>query len=581
MAVGTDRRIVVVTVVGGLLLTLVATVLVRGAEVRDDRARLESAASTVATTIERELLRVVDLGVAVDTVLQETGGIEPDAYAASLDALGVPEQYPALLGIAFIEVLERDEVAARVTARQALGPFDPQPDAGESMVRLLTFIHPIETNEEALGIDLNRLEDSFAAHDLALTTGAPRLSAATRIVQLADDEPGAVLHIPTTVPGTDRPATIGMVIAGQAFLDALAPFAGDVRVRLDDPDSELFTTLAETNSSSHTTGMSSVRDLELAGRIWEVQVLAPATFALPFPQRGSTYLGIGGVIAAILLGLLVHGAATRERYAIDLAAERTRELARVNEELEAANRSKDEFLASVSHELRTPLTVITGFAELLRRAEPEQRTELLLEPIDRNVRRLSLLVEDLLTLASIDAGAASCLPEPVVLDEFLPGVATELVGLAAADVSVEVAPGLAAEVDPRHLERMLVNLLDNASRHGAPPIEITAIHAADDPDQVVIRVRDHGPGVAQPALDDLYVRFARGRDARRSSGTGLGLAIVRELVDLNGGTLRHEPAEPGACFEVRLPSAASDRGSGPSRSRLGEELVVSDESLLE
>ncbi|MCA1782257.1 MAG: CHASE domain-containing protein, partial [Intrasporangiaceae bacterium] len=518
----TDRRSIAVTVVGVLLLTLVATVLVRDAELRDDRSRLEGAATTVATTIERELLRVIDLGVAVEAVLAQAGSLEADTYAALLDALGVPEQYPALLGISFVEVLERDGVPGRVAERQLQGPFDPRADAGESMVRLITFAHPIETNEEALGVDLNLLEDSFAAHDLALQTGEPRLSVATRIVQLADDEPGAVLHVPTTVPGTDRPATIGMVIAGQAFLDELAPFAGGVRVRLDDPGSALFTTVAETNSSGHTTGVSSIRDLEVAGRVWEVQVLAPTGFSLPFLQRGSTYLGMGGMVAAVLLGLLVHGAASREHYAMDLVRQRTTELARVNEELAAANQAKDEFLASVSHELRTPLAVIAGFAELLERAEPEERTDMLIVPIDRNVRRLSRLVEDLLTLASIDAGAAACHPEPVALDDVLPRLPAELVGLIGEEVSVEVEPGLTVEVDPLHLERMLINLLDNAARHGAPPIVVTASSASDGTGLAVIRVRDHGPGVASPALDELFARFARGRDERRHSGTGLG-----------------------------------------------------------
>lgn len=553
---GAHRRGLWVTLIGSLLLTLVATVTVRGAEVRDDRARFDSVTTTVGVMIERELLRLLDLGVAAEAALATTGGVDPVGYARILDRLGVPERYPALLGVSLIEVVDRDDLEQRVLERQAQGPFEVVSDAGEESIRLLTYVHPVVANEPALGIDLNLLMTSLEAHEAAIAAGEPRLSHATQLVQLAEDEPGAVLHVPTTVPGTDRPATLGMVIAGQRFLDELAPFPADVGVVVEDRDSEVFPTVGVVGDPGPG-GLTASRTMEVAGETWELRVLAPASFALPLLQRGSTYLGIGGVLASILLGLLVHGASTRERYAVELAAARTEELARVNDQLAAASQAKDEFLASVSHELRTPLTVIAGFADLLHKADPEQRTDRLIVPIDRNVRRLSALVEDLLTLASIDAGAAAYLPDTVDLAGVLTSAPTMLAGLPPEDVEVDVEPGLAAEVDPRHLERMLINLLSNAGRHGRPPIELTAEVLPTDVSRVRIVVRDHGPGVAPPALDELFSRFARGRDERRSSGTGLGLAIVRELVELNHGTLHHESASPGARFVITLPRAAS------------------------
>lgn len=545
----TGSRVVVATMLAALLLTTMATVLVRSAERRDDRARLEKAATGAATAIERELIRVIDLGAGADAGLSQAGEVNADTFAIVLRVLGVPERFPALVGGALIEVVPRSELDQRIEARQTEGSFALRADGGGTEVSVITYVYPLSTNEPALGIDLATLEESYAAHREALASGEPRLSAATQIVQLAPDAPGAVLHTP--LEGLDGPATLGYIIDAQTFLDELGPFVGDVAIVVRDPQSERFPILATAGEPDLAPGPRTVREVVLAGHTWEVEVIAPGGFIVPWPQRGSSYLAVGGGLATILLGLLAWSSAGRERYATELAVQRTEELAQANEQLATAARQKDRFLASVSHELRTPLTVIAGFVELIERAPPERQADLV-GPIARNVQRLSALVEDLLTLASLDAGALQARPEPVDLAELLADLPEQLVGLDAGEVAVDLLPGSQVYADRRHLERILVNLLSNAARHGQPPVMVRVRPAGDD--DIEVEVRDHGVGLAASAEAELFNRFARGREERRSTGTGLGLAIVRELAAVNGGSVSYEPAAPGARFVVRLPA---------------------------
>ncbi len=548
-------RGVVATVALVLVLVAVATTLVRQAELRDQESRLESAAVGVEATLEQEFTRVFDLGYAAQAAFDQVEELDPERYAQLMEEFGIPGRYPTMISASILEVVDRDDLDERVATRQVQGPFELQEDAGEPTLRLFTYAHPPEVAEDVLGFDLTARPDSLLAHQGALDSGAPRLSSVTQIIQLDEGAPGASIHIPVQLPDSERPATLGVVLAGQRFLDELAPLARGVSVRVLDPESVLFPVFAETGEPPPASAPRVTRQLDVAGRSWNIEVAGGPGFAVPWAQRGSTYLGSAGVVVAVLLGLLAWTAAGREGYARELAARRTRELVRANEELAAAGRYKDEFLASVSHELRTPLTVISGFADTMERVPPSARTLDLVMPIQRNVRRLSRLVEDLLTLASLDAGGLEAHPEPIDLGPLLATAASELAGLDPGDVHVEVAAGTVVWMDPRHLERAITNLLTNAGQHGEPPIHLTARRLDDG--RVEVAVRDHGLGVAEGARGDLFARFARGREEIRSSGTGLGLAIVRELVEIGGGELTYEDAAPGARFVLRLPTPRS------------------------
>lgn len=221
-----------------------------------------------------------------------------------------------------------------------------------------------------------------------------------------------------------------------------------------------------------------------------------------------------------------------------------------------------QFVADASHELRTPLASIRGYAELTRRGREQvgPDTRHALGRIESEAGRMTLLVEDLLLLARLDAG------RPL---EFGP---TDLVPLVVDTVSDARAAGLdhtwrldlpeepaLVSADPARLQQVLVNLLGNARSHTPPGTTVTARVRRDGP-WLCVDVADNGPGIPAELLPRVFERFARGDSARsRATGsTGLGLAIVQAVTTAHGGGVTVDSAPGRTAFTVYLP-AVHDR----------------------
>lgn len=228
------------------------------------------------------------------------------------------------------------------------------------------------------------------------------------------------------------------------------------------------------------------------------------------------------------------------------------ELREVNRELLAADEMKTHFVATASHELRTPLTSVLGFAKTLlghwdSLSDDQRREQIRL--MEEQAARLARLVDELLTMSRIDAGAVDVRAETVDLDVAIRH-AVAAFGERASDVEVVSSDGPRVVADPDHVQQILTNYVANALRHGAPPVRI----AAERHDGwVEIVVEDHGGGVPPDFVPRLFQKFAQ--PAGTQGGTGLGLSIVRGLARAQGGDVWYEPGEPGARFGVRLRSA--------------------------
>ncbi|MBZ0238575.1 MAG: histidine kinase, partial [Deltaproteobacteria bacterium] len=184
----------------------------------------------------------------------------------------------------------------------------------------------------------------------------------------------------------------------------------------------------------------------------------------------------------------------------------------------------------MSHDLRTPLAIITAAASSARDgAVPPAARQELLATIGDEARRLERMLGNLLQLTRLETGGV---PERewVPIDELIGGALTRverIVGERA--VKVEAPVDVAVPVDPVLFEQALVNLLENAVRHGAPPITIRASRTGG---RVTIEVCDRGPGIAAGDEDHVFEKFYR---ASRAPGAGLGLAVVRAIVKAHGG----------------------------------------------
>lgn len=224
-----------------------------------------------------------------------------------------------------------------------------------------------------------------------------------------------------------------------------------------------------------------------------------------------------------------------------------------------------EFVANVSHELRTPLSLALGYVETLRdgAVRDEARAPEFLEVVDRNLRRLSAIVEDLLQLSRLESPATRVRPAPIDAEEFLAKLRdqfTPLAGRKRQALEIEVAQaGIAFSADPDLLERAVGNLVDNAIKYTQDGGRIV-VRAARDGGEVVFEVADDGPGIPEPDLARVFERFYRvdKSRSRELGGTGLGLAIVKHVAQLHGGSASVESrAGLGSRFVLRLPARTS------------------------
>ncbi|MFD8934871.1 ATP-binding protein [Streptomyces sp. NPDC059578] len=276
-------------------------------------------------------------------------------------------------------------------------------------------------------------------------------------------------------------------------------------------------------------------------------------------------------------------------------------------EMSARDESSRRFVADMSHELRTPLTAITAVTEVLEEELDAETGSVdpMIEPAVRLVvsetRRLNDLVENLMEVTRFDAGTARLVLDDVDIADQITACIDARAWLDAVDLDAE--RGIMARVDPRRLDVILANLIGNALKHGGSPVRVAvrteggdsaggsaatgpaqatgpveAHHAVDvheavdvhDADasegpavregNVLIEVRDHGPGIPLDVLPHVFDRFYKASASRpRSEGSGLGLSIALENAHIHGGEITAANSdEGGAVFTLRLPRDVSE-----------------------
>ena len=219
-----------------------------------------------------------------------------------------------------------------------------------------------------------------------------------------------------------------------------------------------------------------------------------------------------------------------------------------------------DFVANVSHELRTPVAVIRANAETLLAGAKDDPAVAgrLIDGLHRNAERLARILADLLDLSRLDSGQYRLDVAPVgvraITEQSLTAVEPQA-KQRNVQVEVAIADSVHALADPKALDQILINLIDNAVKYGGTNGHVW-VEARELPDAVRIEVRDDGPGIADKHRERIFERFYRADPSRsrEAGGTGLGLSIVKHLVESMRGEVGVEPNNPrGSIFWLRLP----------------------------
>jgi two-component system phosphate regulon sensor histidine kinase PhoR len=234
--------------------------------------------------------------------------------------------------------------------------------------------------------------------------------------------------------------------------------------------------------------------------------------------------------------------------------------------IEAAEKSRREFVANVSHELRTPLTSIQGYVEtLLEGPQPNpQITQEFLHVILKNATRMNRLTEDLLALAGVESPDYKLAARPMRASELVRDAIDSIGGLvveSGVELQSAGAPEALVMADPDAMNQVFGNLIENAVKYGRSGKRVL-VGARLAGGEVEFFVRDFGPGIGSEHLNRIFERFYRVDKARsrEAGGTGLGLAIVKHIVQVHGGRI-HAESElgSGTTFVFALPEVVEKR----------------------
>lgn len=285
---------------------------------------------------------------------------------------------------------------------------------------------------------------------------------------------------------------------------------------------------------------------------------------------------LGGVLIAILLGLLITRSLTRPIRELthathemaqgrltqqipvrsqDELGELAQSFNQMSADLARSNQSRKQMTADIAHDLRNPLTVINGYLESLQDGKLKPTPERF-AVMQAEVQHLQRLVEDLRTLSLADAGELKLHLEPTLISDLLNRVAEAYRHQAEQnqiEIKVDADPNLTEiHLDPARMEQVLGNLVSNALRYTSQGGEIR-LEAKQLNGSLSVSVIDNGSGIPADILPHIFERSFRGDTSRSGSESGLGLAIAKSIVELHGGRITPKSAKNGTSFQIIFP----------------------------
>jgi signal transduction histidine kinase/ActR/RegA family two-component response regulator len=547
------------------------------------RAEFVADAQQTRRQIQSGLNSYIEVVRAAAVLLSTDTEINGSEFRRFVNRLELPERYPGLDGIGFAQCMRASEVSRVMRSYDLDGNrFRVWPQTERTERCPVVFLEPTLARNRAMrGFDLatdDRLRDAMHT---ARDTGQPAVS--RKLGEAATTTIGADANVFVFIP-VYRVAGVGdttlafrrRTLVGFVF----SPFNSERLIEhiveltvpslafevFDSPEKTEHAALGGSRTPAQAVRYESSEHVDVTGREWLVSVkfLGPAaTIAPPEAQQAL----FGGLMLSFMLFLVTRAQAraweTAARHEAELRAS-AEALKEREAQANAANRAKDEFLATLSHELRTPLNVVLGWVGMLRHgALSQDRVPRALEIVERNARQQAELIDDLLDVSRIITGKLRLNLRTLELAPIVSTVVESLRPSAEAKgvaLHVSFAASSTVQGDPDRLRQTMWNLLSNAVKF-TPAGGVVTVELVTAGERVRLVVRDTGVGIASEFLPHVFERFmqADSTTTRAHSGVGLGLAIVRELIELHGGTVQATSpgVGKGATFTISLPAAAA------------------------
>ena len=539
-------------------------------------SKFEREARHVLDLVRERMRKYEDaLWSGVSAIHASGGSMTHEQWVTFANSLAIETKYPGINGIGVIHHVPPGRLDSFLEEQRLTRPeFRIHPQHDESEYLPITYIEPVASNAEAVGLDMAHEAHRYTAAQRSRDTGTASITGPIVLVQDAGRTPGFLFYAPFFAnpedAKVDRERSFqGMVYAPfvveNLMLGTLEKNRRHVGIRISDSGETIYDEHHPSESDFDPGPLfQASHELDLYGRRWTFDIRSTKSFREESSASLPLVILFGGLSIDALLFLLFFLLSRRSRHALSLADDMTRELSMQSIALEESNSELEKFAYVASHDLKTPLRGIGDLVEYLEEdlekylASPDSDPEVKrhLDRIQVQVERMNQLIAGILEYSRI--GGEEPLVKETNLREFAQSLTHDL-GLRDDQLSLTCEPSC---VDGGvYLEQVLLNLVTNAVKHNDDRETATvSIDVRKEGEDLFLRVTDNGPGIEPNYHERIFGVFQTLKPRDHTDNTGIGLSIVRKIVERRGGTIGIESqVGRGTTFMVRWPLVPAEQ----------------------